>query len=305
MRIKLTLLLPVLLYVTQVSAFTLSEAISTAMEQRGDVAAARNEVESSRWSRNAAHTWFLPQVDFSLSYQKSHDIQVMTIPGIGSIPTGTEWSSVYAVTASLPVVLQGPVGASMSSTALNLSYITLSGTEQDAVSSVISSFYGVLMAEMMSYVTTEAMDIAREGFVLAQQRFEAGTISRFELLQSQVAYENRRPDSIAACVGVENSQAAFSVSLGYDPSQITTVEGDLTDPFPVVLPSTYEEAQLLMELNSTILASAEEMRELADGQVNLSVANFTLTTRSVSSWSPGPHAARRRRKISGISFFIS
>ncbi len=274
MKKKLTLFLPVLFFATQLFAFTLSEAVNTAMEQRGDVAAARNEVESSRWSRNAAHTWFLPQVDFSLSYQKSHDVQEMNIPGMGSIPMGTEWASMYAVTASVPIVLQGPVGASMSSTALNLSQITLSGAEQDAVSSVITSFYGVLMAEMMSDVTTEAMDIAREGFVLAQQRFDAGTISRFELLQSQVAYENRRPDSIAACVGVENSQAAFSVSLGFNQSQPAAVEGNLTDPFPVTLPETYDEALLLMEQNSTTLASAEELRDLADCQVNLSAAGF-------------------------------
>ncbi|MCK5840869.1 MAG: TolC family protein [Candidatus Sabulitectum sp.] len=272
---KLTvLIMPVLLICLQASAFTLEEAIATAMEQRGDVAAARNEVESTRWSRNAAHTWFLPQVDFSLSYQKSHDIQEMTIPGMGSIPMGSEWSSRYGITASLPIVLQGPVGASMTSTALNLSEITLSGAEQDAVSNVISSFYGVLMAEMMSDVTTEAMNIAREGFVLAEQRFEVGTISRFELLQSQVAYENRRPDSIAAVAGVENSRAAFAVSMGFNQSHTALIEGELTDPFPVPLPDSFEEAQLIMGQNSTTLASAEEIRKLADAQVDLSAASF-------------------------------
>ncbi|MCK5133910.1 MAG: TolC family protein [Candidatus Sabulitectum sp.] len=269
-----TIMMPVLLISMQSSAFTLSEAVKTAMEQRGDVTAARNEVESSRWSRNAAHTWYLPHVDFSLSYQKSHDIQEMTIPGMGSIPTGTEWSSMYGITASLPITLHAPAGASLSSRALNLSEFSLSGTEQNAVSNVIVSFYGVLIAEMMSDVTSEAMNIAREGFVLAEQRFEAGTISRFELLQSQVAYENRRPDSIAAVAGVENSRAAFAVSLGFDQSHPAAIEGKLTDPFPVALPETFEEARLIMEQNSTTLATAAAMRELGDAQVNLSAASF-------------------------------
>ena len=270
----IALVIPVTLLSTQASSFTLSEAISTAMEQRGDIIAARSEVESSRWSRNAAHTWYLPQVDFSLSYQKSHDIQQMTIPGMGSIPMGSEWSSMYGITASLPIVLQGPVGASMSSSALNLSEIAMTGTEQDAVSNVIVSFYGVLMAEMMSDVTTEAINIAREGFVLAEQRFEAGTISRFELLQSQVAYENRRPDSIAAVAGVENSRAAFAISIGFEKGHSVAIEGDLTDPFPVSLPTTFEEAQHIMVQNSTTLASADEMRKLGDLQVDLSAAAF-------------------------------
>ncbi len=274
MRRTTIIIIPALLLSIQSSAFTLDEAINTAMEQRGDVAAAENEIESARWSRNAAHTWYLPQVDFSLSYQKSHDIQEMTIPGMGSIPMGSEWSSIYGITASLPIVLQGPAGASISSRVLSLSEISLLETEQDAVSDVIVSFYGVLMAEMMSDVTTEAMNIAREGFLLAGQRFDAGTISRFELLQSQVAYENRRPDSIAAVAGVENSRAAFAVSLGFDQNHPAAVEGELTDAFPVALPETLEEAQLIMEQNSTTLATTKEMRELGDAQVDLSAANF-------------------------------
>ncbi len=274
MKKLIIIVIPALLLSTQVSAFTLNEAIRTAMEQRGDVAAAGSEVESSRWSRNAAHAWYLPQVDFSLSYQKSHDIQEMTIPGMGTIPVGTEWASMYGITATLPVILQGPAGASMSSRVLSLSEISLLETEQDAVADVILSFYGVLMSEMMSDVTSEAMNIAREGFILAEQRFSAGTISRFELLQSQVAYENRRPDSIAAVTGAENARAAFSVSLGFDQGHPAAIEGELTDPFPVVLPETLEEAQKIMAESSTVLATAEEMRKLGDASVNLSAASF-------------------------------
>jgi outer membrane protein len=274
MKRIMLMLIPILLLSLQSSAFTLPEAVQTAIAQRGDVAAAISDVESARWDRNAAHTWFLPQLDFSVSYQKSHDVQEMTIPDLGSIPMGTEWSSMYGLTATVPLVLQGPAGASLSSSSLRLSEITLSGTEQDAVSNVIISFYGVLMAEMMSDVTSEAINIAREGYTLACRRFEAGTISRFELLQSQVAYENRRPDSIAAVTGVENAGAAFAVSLGYDEAHPATVEGELTDPFPVALPETLEEARQILESSSVELAAAAELRELGNSLVNMSAANF-------------------------------
>ncbi len=263
-----------LLSVSAAAAFTLEEAIETALRQRGDVVSAENELESSRWDRNAAHTWFLPSVNLSLAYQKSHDVQELTIPGMGSIPMGTEWASSYGVTATLPLVLQGPAGASMSSRALNLSRISLTMVEQDAVEDVIGSFYGVLLAEMMRDVTTEALDIAREGYSLAEQRYEAGTISRFELLQSRVAYENRRPDSIAAEAGLENATAAFAVSLGFSESRPVTLEGDLCDPFPVELPETLEEARRLMEMNSAELQSAREMRALGDATVNMAAASF-------------------------------
>ncbi len=263
-----------LLIVSGASAYTLEEAVSTALQQRGDVEAARNELESTRWDRNTAHTWFLPQVNFSLAYQKSHDISELTIPGLGSFATGTEWGSSYGISATVPIVLQGPAGASMSTRALNIAELSLTAAEQDAASNVIGSFYGVLLAEMMNDVATEALNIAREGFELAEARYEAGTISRFELLQSQVAYENRRPDSIAAEIGLANATAAFAVSMGFQESHPVSLEGDLCDPFPIKLPETLAEAREVMQTTSTELAQAEELRKLSDAGVNMAAASF-------------------------------
>ncbi len=271
---KAYLILPVVVLFGGARAFTLEEAVETALSQRGDVISAESELESSRWGRNAASTWYLPQVNFSLAYQKSHDIQELSIPGMGSIPMGNQWASSYGISATLPLVLQGPAGASLSESALSLSELSLHGTEQDAVAEVIGSFYGVLLAEMMRDVTTEAINISREGYVLARQRYDAGTISRFELLQGQVAYENRRPDSIAAEAGLENARAAFAVSLGYPENYPVTLEGDLCDPFPIPLPETLEEAREMMDSNSTELATAEEIRRMGDAGVNLAAASF-------------------------------
>lgn len=268
------LILPVFVLFGGASAFTLEEAVETALSQRGDVISAESELESSRWDRNAASTWYLPQVNFSLAYQKSHDVQELSIPGMGSIPMGSEWASSYGISATLPLVLQGPAGASLSESALSLSELSLDGTEQDAIAEVIGSFYGVLLAEMMRDVTTEAINISREGYILAQQRYDAGTISRFELLQGQVAYENRRPDSIAAEAGLENARAAFAVSLGYPENYPVTLEGDLCDPFPISLPGTLEEAREMMNTNSTELATAEEIRRIGDAGVNLAASGF-------------------------------
>jgi outer membrane protein len=187
---------------------------------------------------------------------------------------GSEWSSAYGITATVPLVLQGPAGASMSTRAYNLAELTLEGVRQDAVANVIASFYGVLMAEMMRDVSSEALDIAREGYSLAMQRYDAGTISRFELLQSQVAYENRRPDSIAAEAGLDNARAAFAVSLGFPEDHPVTIEGDLCDPFPITLPETLEEAREMMRSTSTELATAEEIRRMGDAGVSLAASNF-------------------------------
>jgi outer membrane protein len=255
-------------------SFTLEQAIHVALSQRGDIAAAHREAESAEWSRNAARGWFLPQVNFSLAYMKNHDVQEMVIPGMGAIPMGSEWSSSYGMTAAVPLILQGPAGASLAGRAMNLAELNLESVRQDAVQNVINSFYGCLLAEMMALVATEALDIAREGYLLAERRYSAGTISRFELLQSSVAYQNRRPDSIAASAASENARAAFAVSIGERADYPFVIEGDLTDPFPLPLPESLESARAIMEENSLELAYAEELRNLGDARVNLAAAAF-------------------------------
>ncbi len=260
------------------SGMSLSEAVEVALANRGDVLSARETLESARWSRRAASTWFLPQVDAMLVYQKNEDVAGFTIPGVGEITTGSTYQSQYGITATVPLLApQAITGASMAGIAGNLAEHTLASTESAAVEQVVASFYGVLLAEMMLDVTTEALDVAREGYRLAEERFAAGTISRFELLQNQVAYENRRPDSIAAAAGVENSCAALSASLGTGCDSPVVVEGDLTDPFPVPMPGSLEEARSVMAAHSPALDTARELREMGDAGVDHAAAAFGPT----------------------------
>ncbi len=261
-----------------VSGMGLSEAVETALANRGDVLSAREKLESSRWSRRAASTWFLPQVDAMLAYQKNEDVAGFTIPGLGEIRTGFTYQSQYGIRVTVPLLVpQAVTGSSLTDASRRLAEHSLASTESAAVEQVVASFYGVLLAEMMLDVTTEALEVAREGYRLAEARFAAGTISRFELLQNQVAYENRRPDSIAAAAGVENACAALSAAIGNGCDVRVTVEGDLTDPLPVSLPGTLEEARSIMNLHSPALATARELQKVGDAGVDHAAAAFGPT----------------------------
>lgn len=259
-------------------ALTLSEAVEIALVARGDVSAARENLEGSQWTRRAASTWFLPQVNAVLAYQKNEDVSGITIPGLGELRTGTTYQSQYGLTATVPLfVPQAMTGASMAGISRDMARHSLESTEIRAVQQVIASFYGVLLSEMMLDVTTEALEIAREGQRLAEERYAAGTISRFELLQNQVAYENRKPDSIAAAAGLENACAALAVAIGAGCQAPAVVEGDLTDPFPMNLPATLDEARAVMLHNSPDLATAAALRSMGDAGVSHAAAAFGPT----------------------------
>jgi len=256
-------------------AVTLVEAVELALENRGDVRSAALEAEAAAWDRRSADLWFLPSVSMTAAFVRNHDITVMEIPGMGSVPMGSEYVSSAGVTASVPLfTARGIAGSGLARAAEDLARIEAGASRQDAALQVIQAFYGVLLTRELDAVAQEALETSRAGYEIARQRFEAGTISRFELLQSQVAWENRRPEALAAASARDNAAAAFSVAMGFDGSTAFEVEGALEDPLPVDLPETLEEARLLMADNSTELARAATLREVGRASERLAGAAF-------------------------------
>jgi outer membrane protein TolC len=256
-------------------ATTLREAVTEALLNRGDVQAAWISVESASWSRRGADLWFLPSVSGSIGFQRFSDVQEISVPGMGSIPMGSEYASQIGLSATVPLFsAMGPAGASLSREAEGLARSTAFSTQQDAVLQVVQAFYGVLLAGRMAEVSEEALSIAEQGWIIARQKFDAGMISRFELLQSQVAYENRIPDAISARNALQNSRAGLAVAMGLPDSAAVLPEGTLEDPLPVELPQTLEEARTMMLENSPDLGVASGLWGMGRAGVDMAGASF-------------------------------
>jgi len=279
-----------------VFGMTLEEAVDTALRNRNDIAAARLDLSSAEWRNRSADLWFLPSVSFTAAFVRSHDISTMELPGLGSIPLGSEYASRAGITAAVPLfTARGLAGSSLTGISEDISDYSLTAAEQDATLDVIRSFHGVLLATELERVASEALETAKEGFEIASRRYEAGTISRFELLESSVAYENRKPEALAASSALANARAALAVAVGLTGTSGVPVEGSLSDPIPVTLPSSLEEADRMMLENSPEIRTASQCAR-------------PVTPRSASPEPPlllpsycRPNTPGRRQGMTGIS----
>jgi outer membrane protein TolC len=264
-----------LLLCVNAGAVTLEEAVALAISNRGDVQSALMSYESAVWESRNADLWFLPKMNGQLAFSKNYDIPEMTIPGMGSIPMGTEYSSIAGVSVTVPLFIpQGPAGSRLASRAEELSFQQSRAAEMDAVVQVVQAFYGVLLSQEMMDVSAEALEIAKTGYELAALRYDAGTISRFELLQSRVAWENRKPGLISAENALENASTGFAVAIGQDSYGLFQVEGSLDDEPDFNMPKTLEYAREAMYQNSPDLQSAEYMELIGDAGVDMARASF-------------------------------
>jgi len=256
-------------------AMDLQEAVETALANRGDVESARLTAASAAWQSTSADLWFLPNVTGQLAFQKNYDFQSMEIPGMGSVVIGTEFSSIAGISVSVPLfVPQGMSGSRLASRAEDLALHQAESAEYNAVVQVVQAFYGVLLTQNMELVSSEALEIARQGYEIASLKFDAGTISRFELLQSRVAWENRIPDAIDARIALENALAGLAVSMGLEQGSAFSLEGTLEDRPDISLPESLAEAQEMMEMFNPDLLAATDIRLVGDAGVDMAMSEF-------------------------------
>ncbi len=272
---RILLLTVILLTAGTARSMTLEEAVDFALDHRGDVRAAVLSAEKTTWNRRNADLWFLPRMNGRLVFTRNFDVQQFTIPGVGSVPMGSRYASLAGITVDVPLFTAvGPAASRLASRSEKLSMRMADAVRLDAVVRVVKAFYGVLLAREMVDVSREALETAEEGYGIAERKYDAGLISRFELIQSRVAWENRGPALVNARNALEDGMKAFSVAIGVDGPAAVELEGDIASAPGITLPGSLEEARAVMMERSPELWVAEYTRSVADAGVDMARAAF-------------------------------
>lgn len=232
--------------------FTLDEAIRLALHQNPDILRARQEIERVKGLVIEVQGQALPHLDavatgnitdpnlgnFSSGGFVTGDGTATPTPGATATPTATATATPGDITGG------GSVGSTDLSYNLRLqvSQVVFAGGAirgqiraadftrdisyfqfRDAVDQVIATvrqqFYQVLLNRALIGVQEESIRLLESQLTDQQNRFEAGTVPRFNVLQAQVAVSNQRPDLFTARNNFQISQLQLAKTLGldYDP----------------------------------------------------------------------------------------
>ncbi len=171
------------------------------------------------------------------------------------------------------------------------SYYQLRETVDTTVNNVKTQFYGVLLDQALITIQEESIRLLESQLRDQQNRFSAGTVPRFDVLQAEVALANQRPQLITARNNFRLAYIGLARSLGveYGPDQQRTspieVIGNL-DYHPQdfsaeqsVLAAKANRA-LLKQQRQTILIELEAVRIAAAGYQPTVTANAGLELRN-------------------------
>src|SRR5947209_13944823 len=223
-----------------VPRFTLEQAVLTALQRNADIQKARQEIERTKGLYIAMRAEILPRIGMTGQFQDTDphlqvnhggvEITAATTPtptpGVTATPIGTSGFNYSCVERSYNVRLEATQvifsgGRIISQIrAANFtrdsSYFAFRNAIDTVVATVKQQFYQVLLNRDLIQVQEESVNLLKSQLQDQQNRFEAGTVPRFNVLQAQVALSNQYPLLIAAQNNYQISQLQRAKPLGLD-----------------------------------------------------------------------------------------
>ncbi len=210
--------------------FTLVEAIETALQRNPEIQRTRQEIERTKGLYIELRAQALPRVDANSAFNDTDQALFMnkggpTIPGGGgTFASGTgRVEDFYNVTlqASQIVFAGGRVVSQIRGADFqrDSSYFAFRNAIDQVIASVRQQFYQVLLNRGLIGVQEESVRLLESQLRDQQNRFEAGTVPRFNVLQAQVALSNQNPNLITAQNNyrISRLQLAKTIGLDFDP----------------------------------------------------------------------------------------
>jgi outer membrane protein len=254
--------------------FTLQQAILTALQRNASIQIAREEIERTKGLYIAVRAEALPQIGSNLDIQN-------TDPHLGSISTDGVTGGFSGVPTQYSVSFQakqivfagGRVISQIRSATFqrDSSYYSFRNTIDQVIATVKQQFYQILLDRALVGVQEESVKLLQSQLQDQQNRFEAGTVPRFNVLQAQVALSNQYPVLITAQNNYRIAQLQLAKTLGldFDPARGDRAPleavGELvyqprSMPLAMAIEVAKERRPFLKQQKATMLSNAEQVR---------------------------------------------
>ncbi|MDE6378829.1 MAG: TolC family protein [Muribaculaceae bacterium] len=196
------------------------ECIDIALGQSPTIRIADLEVKRVNYSKRETVGNLLPQIGFSLSYQRSIELQTIRMNMGGQsqkLKMGSDntWNTGFSL--SLPIIAPTLWKAiSVSDTQIAQNIESARSSRLELVNQVNKAYYALMLAISSKDVIKQQYDIAKYTAEIYRKQFEQGTASEYDVLRSEVQVRNIEPSLLDADIAVKQCQLSLNVLMGID-----------------------------------------------------------------------------------------
>lgn len=233
------------------------ECIDIALSQSPTIRIADLEVKRVNYSKRETIGNLLPQIGFSLSYQRSIELQTIRMNMGGQsqkLKMGSDntWNTGFSL--QLPLIAPTIWKAiSISDTQIAQNLESARSSRLELVNQVNKAYYALMLALSSKQVIRQQYDIAKYTSEIYRKQFEQGTASEYDVLRSEVQVRNIEPSLLDADISVKQCQLSLNVLMGID---------DALNLYPNVTMEDLQQDMYAYLLESKSLAGNSSLRSL-------------------------------------------
>ncbi len=182
----------------KVRDLTIQEAITTAIQKNPDILGAVQELNTTSGRFISVRSRIIPQVTVKADYGYTSN-ELQTVQDLGAPNVNDEQWGVNVEFSQL--IYDGGAVVSGMRAAISdevESYYRLRGVIDRVIFEVKTNFYEVVLNRALIIANQQSVDLLAEQLKDQQNRYEAGTVPRFNVLQAEVALANAKPPLIQA-----------------------------------------------------------------------------------------------------------
>ena len=270
-------LLATVLYVPQVSADSLQDALVKAYQSNPQILAERANLRATDEDVAQAIAQWRPTVSISADYAKTHSES--KTDGLPRALQRTEpWSA--DITATQTVFAGGRILAQrrQADAFVNAGRARLHSTEQTVFLGAISSYMNVVRDESVLKLNQTNVELLKKQLEAAQARFDVGEITRTDVAQAEARLAAGRASETSAQATLKASRLAYERSVGEAPGTLDS------KPAAPALPESEAQAREIANVQNPTLVSARAQEDAARYGIDFAVGQMLPTVTVQASY---------------------
>ena len=272
--------------------FTLEKSVATVLEQNPDIKIAEKELDKASAGVGEAYANILPQLNATVNFQHSWEIQETTMPnfikaGLGDladpnmpdyikIAFGLENTFNYGAQLTQPIFLgwAGIAGIQTAKAAERAAEQNVKQKKQDLIYQTANVFYGCLMAQELVKVQEEALAQSKANLDNVLKKYDVGSASGFDKMRAEVEYANLQPELISARNNYQSALTGLRTILGLDKDSNIEARGEFKYEEDDLLISPLSDLQDLAIENRPELKALNEQKTMASKGITIARSDF-------------------------------
>ena len=248
---------------------TLDECISIALRENSSIKLSAYSVTGAEKNKDEAFTQFLPKLTGKASYMRLDEVPTTNIPGFGNIPMGSKETIDMSVELTQPLFTGGRIksGYDISKSTYDSAKKENELTKKDVAREVTENYFQVLKVKKLGEISKSSRDLLSSHLADVEAFFEAGMVSKNDVLSVKVSLSNAENMLIKATNGYELAKSSLNFTLNRDVNADVTLQDidEMITPLDVTL----------KESTSRALSNREELKIINNAKsINKSLINI-------------------------------